>query len=205
MIIDKNLSFKTYEEEIINNNKIFKYVCPKCGAKHSLTRHCTYPRNICYLDGMNIVILEEKLIVQRLLCTSCDSTHAILPDDIIPYKTFTESTISYILKQYFVFKESISNISTKVNMSYQYIKSIIYKAMWFIKSIFIFLRSLGIEVTLLDLSDNIFKLMYSHFNDVKRLSIEYFENQQWHFLMTKFFNRKFNENLSVPIYMKLYF
>jgi ribosomal protein S27AE len=203
MIIDKNLSFKTYEEEILNKNKRIKYACPKCGSKHFLVRHCTYPRNICYLDGLSITILEGRFTVQRLLCTSCSSTHAILPNDIIPYKTFTESTINYILNQYFGFEKSISSISKNLNMSYQFISSIISKALWFVNFLFVFLIALGLEANCLDTPVNVFKLMYSHFNDTKKLSIEYFENQQWPFLMTKFFNKKFNENLSIPIYIKL--
>ncbi|EKD94329.1 MAG: hypothetical protein ACD_26C00116G0005 [uncultured bacterium] len=205
MIIDKNLSFKTYEEEILNKSTIFVYACPKCGARHSLTRHCTYHRNVCYVEGISIAISEKKLTILRLLCTSCDSTHAILPNDIIPYKTFTESTINSILQRYFVFEEPISNISKELNLSYQFVSSLIYKALMFIKFIFVFLRSLGIEQISLDSPSNIFKIIYGHFKDVKTLSIEYFENQQWPFLMTKFFNKKFNENLSIPVYMKLYF
>jgi hypothetical protein len=205
MIIDKKLSFNTYEEEILNKSTIFVYACPKCGARHSLTRHCTYDRNVCYIEGISIAISEKKLTILRLLCTSCNSTHAILPNDIIPYKTFTESTINYILHRYFVFEEPISNVSKELNLSYQFVRSLIYKALMFVRFIFVFLRILGIELISLDSPSSVFKAIYSHFKDTKTLSIEYFQNQQWPFLMTKFFNKKFNEDLSIPIYIKLHF
>jgi len=205
MIIDKKLSFKTYEEEIFKKPTIFVYVCPKCGARHSLIRHCTYQRHICYIEGVSIAVLEKKITILRLLCTSCDSTHAILPNDIIPYKTFSESTINYILQKYFVFEQSISMISKELNLSYQFVRSIIYKALMFVRILFVFLRLLGVELISPHFPNIIFKALYGHFKDTKTLSIEYYQNEQWPFLMTKFFNKKFNENLSIPIYLKLYY
>ena len=59
MIIDFDINYNNYTEKILNNYSIYTYTCPKCGAKHSFTRHASYERNICCFDA-NFEIIEIK-------------------------------------------------------------------------------------------------------------------------------------------------
>jgi len=86
MIIDFNINFNTYKENILNKKSNFEYICPKCGAKHSFIRHSTYKRYISFVEDNTLQ--EGTITIVRLKCTSCSSTHAILPKDIIPYHLY---------------------------------------------------------------------------------------------------------------------
>ncbi len=123
MIIDFNSNFNTYNERILNNYSIFTYICPKCGAKHSFIRHAVYERNVCYLND-NFEICEMKINILRLLCNSCNSTHAILPNDVVPYCIYTFSCMFHVLVQHFVEHCSVLKLCRKFKISFQ--PSILY-------------------------------------------------------------------------------
>ena len=65
MIIDFNVNYNNYEEKILNFYGFWEYKCPCCGARHSLTRHASYTRNICFLIAIGIeehkIFLFDKL------------------------------------------------------------------------------------------------------------------------------------------------
>ncbi|WP_350354453.1 DUF6431 domain-containing protein [Thomasclavelia cocleata] len=56
--------------------------CPKCGAVGFFHNHGRYFR---YLFNNS----DELINVQRVRCEKCLSTHALLPDVIIPYRYFS--------------------------------------------------------------------------------------------------------------------
>jgi len=94
MIIDFCHSFKDYNE-ILQFYGIWEYSCPVCGAKHRFHRHASYTRYLTLWDGD--CLREECLQILRLQCGSCQTTHAILTMDMIPFciysvQTFLEMT-----------------------------------------------------------------------------------------------------------------
>jgi hypothetical protein len=103
MIKDYGIKCNTYHEKILKNYSIFDYKCPKCTAKHRFIRHGQYTRNIFYLRSCNkagYTLVEEKIIIQRLKCTSCNSTHAVFPQEIIPYRIVTLDLIFFFFTNF---------------------------------------------------------------------------------------------------------
>lgn len=115
----------------INSLCLSSIPCPKCNQLHRLIQHASYTRSL--KSGSNKVTLK----IQRVLCTNCNSTHALLPSFIVPYSQITtssmisiitsdhrssyldehplldESNLRYILKQYNrLFKPFLSNIAS---------------------------------------------------------------------------------------------
>ena len=183
MIIDNQLKNKKYFE-IIESSNLSKYDCPKCGAKASMTRHAYYERNV--ISIINAVIIYTILKILRVKCTSCGSTHAILPGDIIPYKQFDYSSFIMILENYFCGLQSGYELSTKFNVSFQTIYSFINTFLIFKDSTFVTLRIMVIVENLFSknpsklikyLKDRIgFINFISHFQSINH----------WPYLMTKY-------------------
>ena len=73
--------------------------CPKCGAKGMLSDHGDYGRGLTSFEGGKIV--DASLRVSRLYCPSCESTHALLPDIVVPYSTYSLLLMLAALIAYF--------------------------------------------------------------------------------------------------------
>jgi transposase-like protein len=89
--------FKALLEIIITDEEIFYDAtgafsysgarCPRCGAIGKLTPHGDYTR---YLISFEYAQVFERLIAPlRFFCSSCKSTHALLPDIITPYSPYS--------------------------------------------------------------------------------------------------------------------
>jgi len=149
-----------------------------------MTRHAYYKRNV--ISIINAVMIYTILKILRVKCTSCGSTHAILPSDIIPYKQFDYLSFMTILENYFYFDQSGYELSNKFNVSYQTIYSFINTFLIFKDSTFITLRIMEIIENLFSkkpsklircLKDEIgFINFISHFQSINR----------WPYLMTKY-------------------
>jgi ribosomal protein S27AE len=73
--------------------------CPKCGASGKLSPYGSYFRNLAsYKDGMTI---ESRIAPHRFECTSCGTTHALLPDIVIPYSPYSLRFKLTVLIAYF--------------------------------------------------------------------------------------------------------
>ncbi len=114
MIIEFQVSSKGYNEKILNFYNKFEYTCPKCGSKERFHRHGTYFRHITYLsiDGC---ILFEPIEILRLKCISCESTHAILPSDIIPFQIYSLSVVLFFCKEILINNKSLRNTTKKTS------------------------------------------------------------------------------------------
>ena len=87
---------KTYLEKLSEKQSFFAATnefnpfggtCPKCGAKGKLSEYGGYDRGlISYEDGQ---IVDSDLRASRVLCSSCGSTHALLPDIVVPYSPYS--------------------------------------------------------------------------------------------------------------------
>jgi len=119
MIIDSSVNCNTYEENILNHYGFWKYRCPCCRALRSFTRHAIYTRHICSLNFD--VVVEKRINILRLACSSCNTTHAILPADTIPYCIYSFSCIFQVLVQNLLEEKSILEISSNNQISFQII------------------------------------------------------------------------------------
>ena len=117
MIIEFHVFSKNYKEKILNCYH-FSNKCPKCGAIASFHRHGTYFRWITYLSATGDIAFES-LEILRLKCQSCNSTHSILPGDIIPFQVYSLPVVLFLCEQILINKVSIRNTVSKTNCSIQ--------------------------------------------------------------------------------------
>lgn len=192
MIIDFRINCNNYKEKLLDNYSHFDYTCPKCGAKHSLIRHGNYERNLILVDNFDNV-KEVKLLVLRLKCKSCGSTHAILPNDIIPYCIYSFSYTINVLTRRFVNGEKVMDICNNLSVSFQLVYFFISKFLEFMDSASFVLRNLeNFSIsTLYHFIESI-----NTYNNSNNFSYQYFFLTRWIFLMSKFHNI-----LSPPIYI----
>ena len=54
--------------------------CPKCGMVGLLILYGTHPRNFINEDMVRI-----ELLIQRVRCNNCSSTHVVLPTTVLPF------------------------------------------------------------------------------------------------------------------------
>jgi hypothetical protein len=76
-----------------------KQRCPHCKSNGNCIQHASYERSLVSFEGGRVVY--RRLLVLRVICTSCQHTHAILPDAIIPYGSYSLSFILQLMKKYY--------------------------------------------------------------------------------------------------------
>lgn len=97
-------------------------VCPKCGATGSMQSHSSYERNLLVLSDFKIFPVSIR--IHRVICSKCHSTHALLPDFIVPFKQYSSQSIIDIA--IFAFRNSIEKAAIKFDIStrqvYRFVK-----------------------------------------------------------------------------------
>lgn len=81
---------KEYRKNFLQHLERLELLCPVCGSNTEL--HDSYDRHV-HIDE-NI----EWIVIQRVICTGCGKTHAVLPDFIKPYKHYCASDIEFTLR-----------------------------------------------------------------------------------------------------------
>ena len=186
MIIDFNINFNNYNEKILNYAGFFTYVCPSCGARHSLTRHAVYERNISFLQEN--ILLNKKLKILRLKCSSCEKTHAILPNDVVPYCIYSYSFMIKTLMAHFIEKESILSISSQYNISFQLIYSFISRLKLFLNECIYVLRLFSLLKDIIGPPTEGVLNVIHNFSFSNCFFKAFFNETKWMFLMKKFLN-----------------
>lgn len=78
-------TLKEYSENFLKFIENISFLCPICEAK--TTYHAKYSRKLILFECV------EKIIIQRVKCTECGKTHAIIPDFIRPFKHYAGEEI----------------------------------------------------------------------------------------------------------------
>lgn len=89
--------------------------CPICGCRGRCHIHAYYYRYLVDFDGSNVTMTRIRVL--RLICSCCGATHAILPDPIIPYCTYTLFFILQVLRDRFCHLLTIEHICQKYCIS----------------------------------------------------------------------------------------
>lgn len=186
MIIDFTINFNTYENKILTAKRLYPYTCPKCGSKHALTRHATYQRNISYFKEN--YLYNDTLTILRLKCGSCHSTHAILPNDIIPYCIYSYCAIIKILTEYYVKKKSVLLMSNTYSVSFQLIYAFIHRFLAFLKACTLVLRVNHVLTAIDTPSAKEVFASITHYSLKSHYHVLFFHQTNWLFLMKKFHN-----------------
>lgn len=122
---EKNLkSFSSYSERnsyiqslMPDITDIHRNICPCCHAKNKLIKYGKYERNISIL--VNDTVENYRLSVQRVICNSCNHTHALLPNFIVPYKIMALFSIAKIVQRASI--SSAYKLAEAINLSVQMI------------------------------------------------------------------------------------
>lgn len=118
MILQYLVFSNDYQEKILDNYDKFDVCCPKCGAKARFHRHGTYFRWVTYLSPEGAVLFES-LEILRLQCQSCNSTHSILPGDVIPFQVYSLPVVLFLCAQILVQKESLRQTQERTTCTIQ--------------------------------------------------------------------------------------
>ena len=96
---------------------IHRNICPCCHAKNKLIKYGNYERNISILVDDNVE--NYRVSVQRVICNSCNHTHALLPNFIVPYKIMALFSIAQIVQRASI--SSAYKLAEVINLSVQMI------------------------------------------------------------------------------------
>lgn len=104
------LHIRNLYRQCLKQNPLFLLVCPYCGAKGTCQPRGSYERSlVTFPDGRPEVI---RLRVPRVQC-SCGRSHALLPDFIVPYLSYSLPMILQVLCDYFDRHLTVRGICTK--------------------------------------------------------------------------------------------
>ena len=90
-------------------------VCPRCGAKGCCNPHASYHRTL--IDFIAGKPVYSRIIVCRVICTSCGHTHAVLPDVMIPYATYSLFFILRVLAEFFTHLCTVEKLCARFSIT----------------------------------------------------------------------------------------
>lgn len=68
--------------------------CPNCRCAGNFTGHGRYRRHLVLVGE------TASLEVRRVRCASCGSTHAVLPEGVVPYRAHSEGFVLAVLAEW---------------------------------------------------------------------------------------------------------
>lgn len=91
------------------------FVCPKCGRKHACSNIQSYSRHLISYE--NATVICRRISVRQVQCSSCHSIHAVLPDCLVPYSSYSFSFILTVLHRYFSGTKTIEDLCLHFQIS----------------------------------------------------------------------------------------
>jgi hypothetical protein len=101
---------------------VFGHACPACGVKGKLSEYASYDRDLVLADGAAVY---RKIRISRLRC-ACGRTHAVLPELIVPYRSYSLLFILTALKTYF-FRNILGKTVSDIALEYGTAVSTLYE------------------------------------------------------------------------------
>ena len=90
--------------------------CPFCGAKHpEWSYHDSYGRYLISFEMGTSVTYD--IDISRIICSSCNHTHAILPEIIIPYSSYSLIFVLSVLRDYYLSHMTVLSLCDKYQIS----------------------------------------------------------------------------------------
>jgi len=90
--------------------------CPHCGAKHpQWDYYASYERYLISFEHSESVCYV--ITITRLICSSCKRTHAVLPDILIPYGSYSLLFILNLLRDYFTGSLTVQELCDRYQVS----------------------------------------------------------------------------------------
>ena len=95
-------------DHVVSGFKPFECRCPKCGAIGCYQEIGSYERDMVSAhDGSRI---DTRLTIRRFQCLSCRHTHALLPDVLIPYGSYSLRFILTVLLNYLKRTDTVADL-----------------------------------------------------------------------------------------------
>jgi len=146
MITDYRYTHTTYSD--LTKDDLSEYDCPNpdCHAKHRTKYYSHYKRHVISLnadvlkaifdadseidtetlcDMKDMLFYDELLDIFRVKCESCNTTHAILPGDVVPFRQFSLLTMLAIVKVMYHREHSIEKTSEHLRLSWQFMLALL--------------------------------------------------------------------------------
>lgn len=143
--------------------------CPVCGSTSNHSIHSSYERNLITFD--NGTRNDYIVTIPRIKC-NCGHTHAILPDILIPYGSYSLRFILLVLSEYLIKSLTVETLCLK----YQIVKSTLYA--W----IHLFLDHFNLLAGLLASIDNLCSEAIDWINSYISLTKDFFSRFRFSFL-----------------------
>ena len=89
--------------------------CPVCGSKGNCVPHGSYKRVL--IDVEHGKVSYGSVEIKRMRCKSCGHTHAILPDYIVPYATYSLLFILRVLAVHTLGSETVEQLCRRYGIS----------------------------------------------------------------------------------------
>lgn len=102
------LSDQEWFDRAIAKLNLSEQVCPYCDSKGQMIFHDSYPRYMITLKANHIE--TEILRIPSVKCDSCGHTHAVLPEMLIPYSSYSIRFVLTVLKDYFLHAHTVEKI-----------------------------------------------------------------------------------------------
>jgi hypothetical protein len=187
MVYDFQHTCKNYNKNIYNREYFEATPCPVCSAVGRFKMHGSYYRHAIYFKGDEITCRQME--IKRILCTSCRTTHAVLPGDIIPYKALTLLVFIFILTSFYLEKTPVLEIARDWEFSFQLIYYVMHAFHIHMNNIRQYFREAGAAEDIPDVFDacgvlSLIKMPYIKFQS------NYIELNRRPCFMCKFFDRK---------------
>ena len=105
---DIKISDQEWFDQAVRSLDLSVHPCPYCHSKGHLIPHDVYSRYMVTLKGHRPV--TAVLRVPRVKCTSCGHTHALLPEMLIPYSSYSLRFVLTVLEAYFLHAHTVEEI-----------------------------------------------------------------------------------------------
>ena len=112
------ISFKLYQlnkysdqellERAAADSGLSSYACPSCGNRNHFRRINPYARQMITIKDSKRVIIP--VFIPRVQCSVCSHSHSCLPDNLIPFSSYTLRFILTVLSEYLKRSETTVNL-----------------------------------------------------------------------------------------------
>lgn len=110
------ISDQEWFDQALHSLNLSDQTCPYCNSKGNLVPHDNYPRYLVTLKNNRPVTVT--LHVPRVKCTSCGHTHALLPEMLIPYPSYSLRFVLTVLEAYFLHVHTVEKICERYQIAH---------------------------------------------------------------------------------------
>ena len=117
-------------QAFVNAIDLLSLHCPVCGVVGLFILYGHYKRFVI-IDDISSGECKIQIPIQRIQCTQCKSTHALLPTNFVPYTQFT-----YLFIYYIVTLDEDDDLITSFEVALQTIRKVKARVIEFWDSLF---------------------------------------------------------------------